>query len=170
MADFRKCLDWVLKHEGGYVNHPNDPGGPTNRGITLETLSQHRGEQCSAVDVANLGLAETAEIYRVSYWMFDAIADDAVAAKIFDLCVNMGPHKGIQLTQQALRECGACISVDGCYGPETERCINNTNPKCLLLHLAAKARGRYYEICEKSPQMRVFLTGWLRRADSIPFV
>lgn len=91
------CLETVFKWEGGYVNHPKDPGGPTNRGITQATLSHERGQRASIDDVRNLTRAEAAEIYRKKYW--NLIQGEALPAGVdllaLDIAVNSGPGRAL---------------------------------------------------------------------------
>lgn len=96
--NFDACLSFTLKYEGGYVNHPRDPGGPTNMGITQVTLSRELGRHASATDVRALSPALAKAIYRKSYWA--AIDGDThekgVDLMLFDICVNMGPGRSRQ--------------------------------------------------------------------------
>ena len=94
-ANFDRALTAVLRHEGGYVDHPSDPGGATNLGVTRATLAQWRGRAVSKAEVKALTRAEAAKIYRALYW--DEIAGDALPAgldfAVFDYCVNSGPGR-----------------------------------------------------------------------------
>jgi lysozyme family protein len=101
---FEPSLAHVLKHEDGYVNHPADPGGATNLGITAATLAQARGHPVSAADVAALTRAEAAAIYRRLFWN-PARSDDLPAGldhAVFDLAVNSGPGRAARLLQRVL--------------------------------------------------------------------
>jgi lysozyme family protein len=95
LANFEPSLIEVLKHEGGYVDHPRDPGGATNLGITIGTLKAYRGKAVSKADVKALTKAEAAQIYKRNYW--DKIgADnlpDGVDFAMFDLAINSGVGK-----------------------------------------------------------------------------
>lgn len=94
-GNFDECLALVLRHEGGYVDHPRDPGGATNKGITLATLAAYRGQPVTKADVKALGLDEVAAIYRRNYWA--RIGGDALPSgldyALFDLAVNSGVGK-----------------------------------------------------------------------------
>lgn len=99
-SNFTACLDLTLKFEGGYVNNPRDPGGPTNMGITIVTLSHELGRAATISDVMNLsrtpeGRALVESIYRKKYW--NLIGGDSLAAGVdamaFDIAVNSGPGR-----------------------------------------------------------------------------
>jgi lysozyme family protein len=102
-ARFDRCLGAVLRLEGGYVDDPEDPGGPTNLGVTQATLSQALGRPASAAEVRALTPETAAPIYRARYWR--AAGCDRMAAGpdlvVFDAAVNMGPGTAIHLSQQA---------------------------------------------------------------------
>jgi hypothetical protein len=115
---FEPSLAHVLKHEGGYVNHPADPGGATNLGITAATLARARGHPVSAADVAALTRAEAAAIYRRFFWN-SARGDDLPAGldhAVFDLAVNSGPGRAARLLQRVL-----AVAEDGVIGPASSR-------------------------------------------------
>jgi hypothetical protein len=67
-TNFSRALSATLQFEGGYVNHPADPGGATNMGITQRVLADWRGRSVTAADVKALTRAEAAGIYRRLYW------------------------------------------------------------------------------------------------------
>lgn len=71
---FPRALALVLAQEGGYADHPYDPGGATNFGITIATLRDWRGRPVSKADVRALGRDEVAAIYRARYWNVTARA------------------------------------------------------------------------------------------------
>lgn len=85
----------LLKHEGGYVDHPRDPGGATNMGITLGTLSRWRGRPATKMEVRSLTRDEAEKIYR--YWYWNKIDADLLPAgpdaALFDVAVNSGPGR-----------------------------------------------------------------------------
>jgi lysozyme family protein len=123
---FEPSLAHVLKHEGGYVNHPADPGGATNLGITAATLAQARGHPVSAADVAALTRAEAAAIYRRLFWN-PARSDDLPAGldhAVFDLAVNSGPGRAARLLQRVL-----AVAEDGVIGPATLAAAQRAEPR-----------------------------------------
>lgn len=116
-SNFEIALKVVVQHEGGYVNHPEDPGGHTNLGITLNTLRRYRND----ADVEWLkGLKAESdlvkEIYRDGYW--DTVKADelpsGVDLAVFDFAVNSGPTRARKYLQRVLG-----VKVDGIIGPKT---------------------------------------------------
>ena len=91
-ANFEQCLRFVLQYEGGFVDHPRDPGGATNMGITHATLAGWRKRPVTVADVRALTRDEAAAIYRQMYW--SAIGADRLPDGVdliaFDIAVNMG--------------------------------------------------------------------------------
>lgn len=107
---FDEALTHVLAAEGGYVNHPDDPGGATRYGITKRTARAHGYKG----DMRFFPLSEAADIYRTSYW--DACQCDALPEQLrlamFDGAVHSGPAQSIRWLQQAL-ELTATGSMNG---------------------------------------------------------
>lgn len=106
----------IFKHEGGYVDHPRDPGSATNMGITIFTLKEWRGRDVTKAEVKALTKAEATQIYEARYWLplnchnlpdgWDLIAMDGG--------VNSGVSRGAKWLQKAV---GA--KADGKIGPDT---------------------------------------------------
>jgi lysozyme family protein len=96
--NFSEALRRVLKHEGGYVDHPRDPGGATNRGITIGTLSDWLGRRATKAEVRNISDATVAAIYRKNYW--DAVGGDSLPSgvdyAVFDYAVNSGVSRAMK--------------------------------------------------------------------------
>jgi lysozyme family protein len=117
---FYICLDQVLGFEGGYADHPSDPGGATNMGITRKTLARWRAVtpwwRLAKIEVQRLDRAEAAKIYKGRYW------DPSNAGKlpagldlaVFDFAVNSGPDRAIKTLQRQLK-----VVADGHIGPLT---------------------------------------------------
>lgn len=122
MSSFERALDVVLKHEGGYVNDPRDPGGATNFGVTQRTYNAFRARRGLPFKaVYNIDRAEVVEIYRGSYW--NAIRGDelpfAIAYTVFDGAVHSGPAQSIKWLQRTLR----MKDADGIIGDITLRAL-----------------------------------------------
>src|SRR5690349_15926724 len=82
---FKRGLEFVLQHEGGYVNDPNDPGGETRWGISKIA---HPKE-----DIKNLTKERAAEIYFHEYWLpYAAEWSWPISICVFDSVVNCGPQ------------------------------------------------------------------------------
>jgi lysozyme family protein len=97
-GNFDACLPVILKHEGGYVDDKHDPGGATNRGVTIGTLSGWLGRPATKAEVRALTVADVTPIYRKNYW--NACGCDALPAgvdlAVFDPAVNSGPGRAKQ--------------------------------------------------------------------------
>jgi lysozyme family protein len=115
---FDHCLAHVLRHEGGYVDHPADPGGATNMGITLKTLARWRQVSpwwdLPKAEVKELSHGEAGRIYRALYWTACRAGDlpPGVDLAVFDYAVNSGPDRATRTLQAALG-----VVVDGQVGP-----------------------------------------------------
>ncbi|WP_082555208.1 glycoside hydrolase family 108 protein [Devosia sp. Root635] len=103
--NFARALSAVLKQEGGYVDHPADPGGATNMGITHKTLARWRMVspwwKLPKSAVMELQRPEAAKIYRANYW--DAVRGDDLPSgldlALFDFAVNSGPGRAVKMLQ-----------------------------------------------------------------------
>lgn len=93
--NFEKALELTLKYEGGYTNDPYDPGGPTNYGITIATLSHELGRKATVKDVKNISMNVVKDIYKKKYW--NLVDGDSLPAGVdllaFDIAVNSGPGR-----------------------------------------------------------------------------
>ena len=105
---FETCLAHVLRHEGGYVDHPSDPGGATNMGITRKTLAHWRNvspwTDLPKLEVQKLTHGEAGLIYRALYWNACRAGDlpDGVDLAVFDFAVNSGPDRAVRTLQARL--------------------------------------------------------------------
>ena len=163
MSSFDKAIPTILRHEGGYVNDPLDPGGETNFGISKRTFPD--------VDIRTLSKDQAISIYRECYWLpgiYDAIVDQDTATKVFDLAVNMGHRAAHRLLQKALRKFknlhGTDIKVDGVFGPVTLRTTNMLPISSLLEELRIQAAVYYVNLMVKKPGLVRFAYNWMKRA------
>lgn len=101
---FDIAVEMVLAHEGGYVDHPEDPGGATNFGITLATLEQWRGKPVTKTEIMALTRDEAQQIYRARYWTPCRCEQmpSAIGLIAFDGAVNLGVRRSTRLLQRAL--------------------------------------------------------------------
>lgn len=122
MAQFTgEIQQWILASEGGYVDHPPDPGGATNMGITHRTLEAWRGKPVTKQDVRDLTRDEALRIYKAQYW--DTVKGDQLPAgldyAVFDYGVNSGPARAVKDLQRILG-----VGVDGIVGAQTLAAAN----------------------------------------------
>lgn len=176
MAMFNEAIEVVLRHEGGFVDHPADPGGATNWGISLRFLVREGIDldldgdgKLDAEDIRRMPRETAIEIYRERIWDrfgYDRIVDQALATKVFDLAVNMGATQAHKCLQRACRAAGTAIADDGILGPVTLAAANGLPAATVLAALRSEAAGFYRLLAATRPSAAVFLTGWLRRAYS----
>lgn len=156
-----EIIDRILIREGGYVDHPADRGGPTNHGITQETLSNWRKRPASVDDVRNLSRPEAKQIYQRRYVEdpgYLSIQSDPVRALTIDCAVNHGPERATKLLQLA-----AHVFPDGKFGPLTQAAVNRMTPTALYRRLCAQRARFYGEIITRNPSQAVFAAGWMNR-------
>ena len=119
-----------------------------------------------AADIRTLTYEQTVAIYRAAFWKrygYDRLALP-VAAKMFDLCVNMGPKQAHRIAQRALRACGQMVVEDGILGPRSLTAIATVAPEMLRVSMCSEAAGFYRILCIRRPELQKYLQGWLRRA------
>lgn len=157
---FDTLMPHLFRHEGGFADHPRDPGGATKYGITRATLSAWRDRPVSKTDVRRLTQAEAAAIYRARYWTVvkaDALPD-GVDYCVFDAAVNSGPARAAKWLQAAVR-----VTQDGVIGPKTLAAANAADPARLVEDLCdirlAFLRGL--------STWSVFGRGWERRVEAV---
>jgi len=154
------CLTITLAHEGGYVDHPADPGGATNMGITHKTLVVWRGKPVTKSDVKNLTVEEAAKIYDKNYWgpVNAELLPYGVDLATFDAGVMSGPARGAKWLQQAV---GA--KQDGKVGPDTLRLTAAMDPAQTIQKICA-ARLSFVQ---GLTIFKTFGRGWTRRIADI---
>ena len=153
---FDEIIEIVLKHEGGYVNDPDDPGGETNFGIAKRSNPD--------VDIVNLTREGAKEIYKKVYWDKNKVDDlpDDLKHIFFDMCVNMGRGTAVKVLQRTINNKGGNLVVDGGFGPGTSFALAKYTPK---LARVRAFRVRYYvELVNRKPDLEKFYFGWFRRA------
>lgn len=160
---FRRALDTVLVSEGGYVNHPKDPGGPTNRGVTQAVYDDYRRSIGKPpVDVRQISMGEVATIYRRRYW--DLIKGDALppglSYVVFDGAVNSGVARSIKWMQRAL----GCRSIDGIIGMETMSRLEAWADHDKLIAAIIEIRE---EFLRHLKNWKVFGDGWSNRIKQV---
>lgn len=155
------ALKHVLVHEGGFVNHKDDPGGATNRGVTQRVYDAYRDRQGqSRRSVRAITAEEVADIYKRQYW--DAIRGDDLPSGLdyaaFDYAVNSGPRRAAQDLQ---RELG--VAVDGVIGNVTLAGVAKADVYDLIDRLCAR-RMRFLKGLKHWP---TFGKGWTRRVTDV---
>lgn len=165
MAKAEILKPFILSWEGGFVNHPNDKGGPTMRGITLKTFRSFYGQGKSVNDLKALTDAQWMYIFRKGYWdvcKADKIEDQSVANLIVDWRWGSGEF-GTKRVQKCLG-----VKDDGIIGPITLAAINASDGSTLFATLW-KDREKHFRECASKKGQSVFLNGWLNRLNSIKY-
>ena len=162
MSNFDECLQIILHHEGGYVNHPKDPGGMTNLGVTKRVYEDWVGYAVSEHTMQNLTEEDVAPIYKKNYW--DRVKGDDLPEGlnlcVFDFGVNAGTGRAAKYLQNIIG-----TVVDGGIGPMTLKALDEHVSLIGLqetIENYQEDRQRYYE------NLRTFQTfgkGWIRRVN-----
>lgn len=156
--NYKACLSHVLKWEGGWSDHPKDPGGATMKGITLHTYSSFLSRPATKQELRNIPEAHVQAIYRKNYW--DAIRGDDLPSGLdlvtFDAAVNSGPGRGARWTQEAVG-----TVADGKVGPNTLMAIRRTNVERAINDACDERMG----FLKRLSTWATFGNGWTRRVD-----
>jgi lysozyme family protein len=155
----------ILKHEGGFVNHPADRGGPTKFGITQETLSAWLKRPATVDDVRNLTKEKAIQIYAELYIRrpgFDKIWDGRLRHLVIDSGVQHGTGRVTKWLQALL----VGLSADGKLGPKTAAAINGEDAGRLFNRLLARRIRFYGGLIGAASSQAVFAAGWMSRAAS----
>lgn len=167
-ARFDICLDEVLRHEGGFADHPSDPGGATNMGITHKTLARWRKITpwwaLPKGEVMALTRDEAAKIYRASYWDRSKCGSlpKGLDLVVFDFAVNSGPGRAIRSLQA---EVG--VLADGQIGPLTLDAITARVAKGGLTRLIGACCDRRLSLLKGLKTFGVFGKGWTARVTAV---
>jgi len=162
-ANYQKCLETILHHEGGYVNHPKDPGGETNLGVTKRVYEAWVMENdLSQKDMKDLLVEDVAPIYKNNYW--DRVKGDQLPNGL-DLCVfDFGVNAGTGRAAKYLQTMIGTVA-DGGIGPNTLKALGNyveENGLEQTIKNYQEARQEYYESLST---FETFGRGWTRRVD-----
>jgi len=158
---FSECVAIVLRHEGGFVDDPRDPGGATNRGITLRTLREWRGDDSlTAEDVRNMTEAEAREIYLARYWN-PVRGDDlppGIDLAVFDWAVLGGVGRAARDLQTVLG-----VRVDGAIGRQTLAAAREADAEEVIRALCR----RRLAYLRTRPHWATYGVGWSNRVRAI---
>jgi len=168
-------IDDVIRREGGFSDHPNDRGGPTNYGITQQVARAYG----FLADMRTLPRSAAVNIYKTRYWTgpkFDQVAAicPEIGDELFDTGINMGVAAAGRFLQRALNVLnrGAVdypdIGTDGNVGPMTLAALKAFMAKrgaaggeVLRKALDGLQCARYVEIAEGRKENESFVYGWI---------
>jgi len=154
--NFEQSLKMLLHHEGGYVWHPEDPGGETNLGVTRAVYEQWVNRQVMDGEMKGLTVADVAPIYKTNYW--DRIKGDDLPSGLdfaaFDWAVNSGTGRPAKVIQKYIS-----AKQDGAIGPKTLALVAENDPANMIQYLYEQ-RQKFYE---RLKTFETFGKGWTRR-------
>ena len=151
---FKDLIEGILVREGGYVDHPSDPGGETKYGIAKRS---HPKE-----DIKNLTKERAAEIYEKDYWTPSRASSipGSLQETYFDMVVNMGQRRAVKILQEACNSKGCKLVVDGLIGRNTIRESKKIDDSRLKVYRILF----YTDLIRRKPKLADFIVGWIRRA------
>lgn len=157
---FDLAMRLLLRHEGGFVNHPKDPGGMTNLGVTKAVWEAHTGKPATEADMRALTPQAVQPIYKARYW--DAVRGDDLPHGLdyclFDCAVNSGPGRAVKLLQYVLH-----LKVDGVIGKNTMAAIMAADP----VELIEDYSQRRLDFLKSLPTWETFGKGWGKRVSEV---
>lgn len=164
-GNFDEALRFTLRWEGGYVNHPSDYGGATNKGVIQRVYDSYRRRKgLQTRSVLYITDDEVTDIYENDYWTpsQSPLMSRALAITQFDTAVNFGVRGAILFLQETLG-----VSADGSFGPVTRSALDRANTSATARrYVQRRIDYRYARVTQDSSQ-RVFLQGWLNRDNDL---
>lgn len=159
-ARFERCVDFVLRMEGGYVDRADDPGGPTNLGVTIPTLTAFRGHPVSVADIKALTPEIVWPLYHELFWrkVLGDLLPPGVDLCVLDMAINSGCGAAARLLQRTLN-----LTADGLIGPRTIS-ATNAQPAPVLVDRLCAGRLTYLQAL---PTWDDFGKGWAKRVEAV---
>jgi len=158
--NWEKCFELVLKHEGGYVNNPKDPGGMTNLGVTKRVWEEYVGHSVDEAIMRGLTPDMVQPLYKQNYW--DKIKGDELPSGVdyaaYDLAVNSGTGRAAKYLQQI-----AGVPADGVIGPKSLEAIKSCSPAETVDAMC----DMRLEFLQRLPRWGTFGKGWGQRVEEV---
>ena len=158
LENFVTSLETVLKHEGGYVDHPKDPGGRTNMGITQAVYEKYLNRTVTEEEMKNIKIGDVRIIYKENYW--DKVKGDDLPSGVdfcvFDWAVNSGVSRASKALQKII---GA--KADGVIGPNTLKAVESADYEVIIQQLTEAIEDFY----KRLSTFDTFGKGWLNRNE-----
>lgn len=165
LSNFKDSLNYVLASEGGFVDNPNDHGGATMKGITLETYRIFKkNTHLTAKDLKKISDMDVSVIYLNNYWNACRCSDlpSGIDYCVFDFAVNAGYGRSIKTLQKSV---GA--DVDGVLGSITLALIQKFDKISLINAFSDQKESFYRSIVDRKPSQIEFLKGWINRINEV---
>ena len=160
ISNWDQAFKQMLASEGGYVNHPSDPGGRTNLGVTQATWENWVGRKSDEAEMRGLTPEKVEPMYKKKFW--DAVRGDELPAGLdylmFDFAVNAGAGRAIKTLQTAVG-----VPADGGFGPMTMSAVQAVDPVELIERFSQAKEDFYRSLTTFS----TFGTGWLNRVATV---
>lgn len=158
--NFQRALSLVLKHEGGWSDHPKDPGGATMKGVTLANFRRYVEPKATKDDLRKITDAQLATVYRRFYWdaVHGAELPDGVDYAVFDFAVNSGPGRAAKHLQAVVG-----VVQDGRIGPATMKAVR-AKMHATVIHELCDSRMAFLKGLKIWP---TFKNGWTDRVKAV---
>jgi lysozyme family protein len=159
--NFLQSLAAVLQHEGGWADHPRDPGGATMKGVTLATFRRYVKANATKADLRKITNEQLATVYRRHYWdaVHGAELPDGVDYAVFDFAVNSGPSRAAKFLQKVVR----VNAIDGRIGPATMAAVRAMSPVDIVNRLCDDR----YAFLRRLRTWPTFGRGWTSRVSGV---
>lgn len=161
--NFKRAMPKFLAHEGGYVNHPNDPGGATNMGVTIANYRRYVKRNGTVSDLKNITKEEVATVFKRHYW--DKVKGDDLPSGVdycvADFAINSGPSRAAKYLQKAVG-----VAQDGVIGPKTLAAVNKADPR-KVINTICDERLAFMKRIKGGSLWKTFGKGWQRRVDEV---
>ena len=159
-TNWQKSFELMLQSEGGFVNHPSDPGGMTNLGVIKATWESWVGREVDEAEMRGLTPENVEPLYKERYW--DAVRGDELPMGLdylmFDFAVNAGAGRAIKTLQTAVG-----VTPDGGFGPITMAAVQAVDPVELIERFSQAKENFYRSLTTFS----TFGKGWLNRVADV---
>lgn len=163
IENFDAAFQHTLKEEGGFVNHPKDPGGMTNLGVTKKVWEEWVGKEVTEEEMRALTPDDVKPLYQRNYWNACRCSELPAGLDlcVFDTAVNSGPGRAVRILQ-------GCIgtTVDGAIGPKTVAAVNQFKDASLV-HLIEDYCSARQAFLISLPTFATFGKGWTARVQRL---
>ena len=163
IENFDAAISHTLQEEGGYVNHPSDPGGMTNLGVTARVWEEWVGHPVDEKQMRGLTKVDVVPLYQRKYWNACRCSElpTGIDLCVFDTAVNSGPGRAVKLLQQCLG-----VPADGAIGPKTINAASQFTGTALI-HLIEEYCSARQAFLISLPTFGTFGKGWTARVNRL---